>query len=364
MSKKLAAKASLIQLPPLPSPPGSAAPPGPVAAPHPAGPPPSDAVEVRAKTAPGSMAIFMASQSAAVKEAEELRQKLKSFDGALPVRSLDPQSVRASRWANRHEHSFSDAAFAELKEDIASAGVNVQPVCVRRASGNAPGVLNGSTPDGLAEYELVFGHRRHRACLELGLPVQAVVVEFSDQQLFEAMERENRARKNLSAWEQGTMYRRALDEGLYPSQRKLAESLGVDVSIVSKSLSLARLPEAVVGAFASPLDIQFRWAQPLAEVLQKDPEGVLRRAARLKSAVSTRPAAEVLAVLLGHEGAGVLNRSTPAPAERLIRGTSGRQAVLARDGQGRVVLRFGAGVLTEAAEAEIAAFVEQLLSKR
>ena len=41
------------------------------------------------------------------------------------------------------------------------------------------------------------------------------------------------------------MYRKALDEGLYSSLRRLAESLGVDVSLVSKSVSLARLPEAV-----------------------------------------------------------------------------------------------------------------------
>jgi ParB family chromosome partitioning protein len=87
------------------------------------------------------------------------------------------------------------------------------------------------------------------------------------------MERENRGRKNLSAWEQGCMYRKALDEGLYPSLRKLAESVKVDVSLVSKSVSLARLPEAVVAAFPSPLDIQFRWAQPLAEALQKDRMG-------------------------------------------------------------------------------------------
>jgi ParB family chromosome partitioning protein len=56
----------------------------------------------------------------------------------------------------------------------------------------------------------------------------------------------------------------------------------VDVSLVSKSVSLARLPEAVVAAFPSPLDIQFRWAQPLAEALQKDPDGVLQRAKRIK----------------------------------------------------------------------------------
>lgn len=364
MSKKLAAKASLIQLPPLPPPSmtsGGAAAAGDATEraadkvlDH------ADAPEARAKTAPGSMAIFMASQSAAVKEAEELRARLKAFNGALPVRSLDPLTVRPSRWANRHEHSFADAAFAELKTDIASAGTNVQPICVRRLQG----VLNGSTPAEQGEYELVFGHRRHRACLELGLPVQAVVAELSDQQLFESMERENRARKNLSAWEQGMMYRRALEEGLYPSQRRLAESLSVDVSLVSKSLSLARLPDTVVGAFGSPLEIQFRWAQPLAEALQKDPEGVLARAARLKAAGAVLPAAQVLATLIGGPGPGVLNGSTPAAAEKLIKGTAGRQAVLARDGQGRVVLRFGPGALSEAAEAEVAAFVEKLLSRR
>jgi ParB family chromosome partitioning protein len=346
MSKKLAAKASLIQMPP------------PHTEPVEGSTERGDAGEARAKTAPGSLAIFMASQSASVKEAEDLRERLKAFEGALPVRALDPQAVRPSRWANRHEHSFSDAAFAELKADIASAGTNVQPVSVRVVSG----VLNRSTPSAPTEYELVFGHRRHRACLELGLPVQAMVVDVSDQQLFEAMERENRARKNLSAWEQGTMYRRALDEGLYPSQRRLAESLGVDVSLVSKSLSLARLPEAVVGAFASPLEIQFRWAQPLAEALQKDPDGVLARAAKLKAAGVAIPGAQVLETLIGGAEPGASNCSTPA--ERLIQGTAGRKASMVRDRAGRVVIKFPSGVLTEAAENEVATFLEKLFSRR
>lgn len=346
MSKKLAAKASLIQLPPLAS---EAAP---------AGVERREGGDARMKTAPGSMAAFMATQSAAVKEADELRERLKAFDGARPVRMLDPQSVRPSRWANRHEHSFVDEAFAELKADIASAGTNVQPVSVRAV----PQVLNGSTPEAAPQYEIVFGHRRHRACLELGLPLQAMVTELTDQELFEAMERENRARKNLSAWEQGTMYRRALDEGLYPSQRRLAEALGVDISLVSKSLSLARLPEAVVAAFASPLDIQFRWAQPLAEALQKDPEGVLLRASRIRKSGQAIPAAQVLAELIGASGRVVLNGSTPS--RKVIEGHAGRRAVLTRDARGRVLVEFAPGSLSEAAEGEVAAFIEKLIARR
>lgn len=349
MSKKLAAKASLIQAPP--SPPTSAEAPVAPGERH-------DNAAARPKTAPGSMAIFMASQSAAVKEAEDLRDRLKAFEGARPVRMLDPQAVRPSRWANRHEHSFSDDAFAELKADIAAAGTNVQPISVRASAS----VLNGSTRATQPEYEIVFGHRRHRACLELGLPVQALVTEMSDQQLFEAMERENRARKNLSAWEQGAMYRRALDEGLYSSQRRLAESLGVDVSLVSKSLSLARLPEAVVSAFSTPLEIQFRWAQPLAEALQKDPEGVLLRASRIRKSGQAIPAAQVLAELIGASGRVVLNGSTPS--RKVIEGHAGRRAVLTRDARGRVLVEFAPGSLSEAAEGEVAAFIEKLIARR
>ena len=63
------------------------------------------------------------------------------------------------------------------------------------------------------------------------------------------MERENRERQDLSPWEQGMMYRRALDLGLFTSNRALATALGIDHSNVGKSLALARLPDEVVAAF-------------------------------------------------------------------------------------------------------------------
>ncbi|WP_304305968.1 ParB/RepB/Spo0J family partition protein [Pseudacidovorax intermedius] len=349
MSKKLAAKASLIQLPPFRTPPAVPAAPAvddqprelpgsPTGAPSAASAPNPEA---RPKTAPGSMAVFMASQSAAVKEAEELKLKLRAFEGAVPMKALDPRRIRASRWANRHANALADKAFEELKADIASSGTNVQPVCVRALAVGA---------DPSADYELVFGHRRHRACLELGIPVQAIIADIDDKGLFEAMERENRARKNLSAWEQGMMYRRALDNGLYPSQRKLAEAVGVDLSLISKSLALARLPDAVVEAFPSPLDVQFRWAQPLSEVLQRDPEGLVARAKELKAGKVALNAKQVLDALLG-QADKVLNRST-TPAEKRL-GRAGQGAVLAADAAGRMTLRFDPGVLTPAREAAL-----------
>ncbi|MBW8833297.1 MAG: ParB/RepB/Spo0J family partition protein [Burkholderiales bacterium] len=314
----------------------------------------SPAVESpKAKTAPGTMMGFLTAQSGAVQEAEALKARVKLMEEEAPLRKLDPSSIRPSKWANRHEASFLTAEFKELKAEIAAAGGNVQPIKVRPAA-----VLNGSTPSAGPSFELIFGHRRHRACAELDIPVLAAIEEASDVSLFEQMERENRGRKNLSAWEQGTMYRKALDDGLYSSLRRLAEGLGVDVSLVSKSVSLARLPEAVVAAFQSPLDIQFRWAAPLTEAMQKDPDGTLSRARAIAETRGDLGAVTILSKLVG--------LPEPAPAlsasKALMISKSGTVvARLTADAKGRALVRFEAGALPESKRKALVKVIEDFL---
>ncbi len=307
----------------------------------------------KSKTAPGTMMGFLTAQSTAMVEAEALKERVKTLEGESPLRKLDPSTVKASKWANRHEASFLTAEFQELKAEIAAAGGNVQPIKVRPVE-----VLNRSTPSTEATYELIFGHRRHRACLDLGIPVLAAIEEATDVSLFEQMERENRGRKNLSAWEQGTMYRKALDEGLYSSLRRLADSLSVDVSLVSKSVSLARLPETVVAAFQSPLDIQFRWAAPLAEAMQKDPDGTLERARTLAEVRGDLSAAGVFSRLIGLPDA-VLNGSTPAT---LTISKAGKVAgKLSVDSKGRAVVRFEASAFPDSKRKALVKVIEDFL---
>lgn len=329
MSKKLAAKASLIQLPPA------------------AGAETfREGAETRAKTAPGTMAHFMASQSAAVKEADELRERLKAFEGADPVLALDASKVRPSRWANRHPASFADAAYAELKAEIASAGGNVQPVSVRRVAGAGEGAEH--------THELVYGHRRHRACLELGLPVAAIVEPLTDAELFTEMERENRERQDLSPWEQGQMYKRALDEGVFPSLRKLAAAIGAQAGNVSTAIQLAALPAEVVAAFPSPLALQFRWGAALKAALERNPEGVLAHARELAAVTPRLPAKEVLARLTGVQAAP--RRDAPVPL------LSGSRVVGSwdRDAKGNVSVQIKAGALSPAREKRLREFLLKL----
>lgn len=319
MSKKLAAKASMIQFP------GDS--------PAPAAAPPAEApTEVRSRTAPGTMAHFLVAQSAVTGEVESLRSELKKFDGAVPTRKLDPKIIRRSRWANRHAAAFADQAYEDLKGEIESSGGNVQPIKVRP--------LPAPDEHG-CEFEIVFGHRRHRVCLELGYPVLSVIEAMDDQRLFAEMERENRTRASLSPWEQGMMYRRALDEGLFPSQRRLSDALGVDLALVSKSLMVARLPDAVVDAFESPLVIQYRWAQPLSEAVQRDPDGMLQRARAIAAQAGPRLARAVLEQLLGGPSRSAAVQAGP------VQIGDGKLAVVWQAGpKGAVRIDIPAGALT------------------
>ena len=248
--------------------------------------PPAPAEPYRPVTGLGLMSAAVAGAQQLEQRVEALQAEAEQLRQERGAQLLDPRLIRASRWANRHEHSFRGPGFEALKAEIADARGNVQPIKVRP--------LPQAHADA-ARYEIVFGHRRHRACLELGLPVRAVVQELADRELFTEMDRENRGRKNLSAYEQGLMYRRALEEGLFPSLRLLAAAVGADAGNVSRALRVAELPTELLAAFGSPLEVQFAWASPLAAALERDRAAALA-AARQAAQAGLAPAQAYAAI--------------------------------------------------------------------
>jgi len=306
------------------------------------------------RTGPGALMAHLARESDAQLENERLRAELNQWEGAKATRLLDPKLIGWSAWANRDQANFSGEDFVELKQEIASAGGNVQPIKVRVAK-----------PGGEHEYEIVFGHRRHRACLELGLPVLAVIDNLGEVDLFVQMDRENRSRKNLSAWEQGMMYLRALEKGLFPSNRKLAEEVGVDLTQVGKAISLAKLPVEVIEAFASPLDLQFRWAKPLADAAERDRAALIKRAKKAISLGPSRSAKDVLQALLSSEGEG---GRTVLPPPIVIERDGKAAASIALDARGRATVSFAEALVgpeqLKALSETIEAFIAKALKSK
>ena len=262
------------------------------------------------------------------REVETLKSRTQELENDRGAQLLDAARIVPSRWANRADASFSDQEFLALKAEIQDAGGNVQPIMVRPIEGEG------------GRYELVFGHRRHRACLDLGLPVLAVIKPLGDRELFAHMERENRHRKNLSPYEQGQMYRRALAEGLFPSMRALAADIGRGSTDVSEAMRIAELPQAVLDAFPSPNDIQFRWAKALADVCQRDPVGAKARARELRA--ERLPAAAVFKALTGAQDRQGARRSSAQ--ERQLALGEGRHAAIRNDGK-RIVIELDPALL-------------------
>jgi ParB family chromosome partitioning protein len=264
-----------------------------------------------AKTGPGGLSAAMMEVDERVIElttkVNAAEKKLTAWDGAVPTRLIEPSKITHSIYANRLNDSRSGSDFENFKKEISDAGGNVQPIKVR------------PIPGGGDEYEVVFGHRRHRACLELGLQVLAVVVELDDRKLFEEMDRENRLRVDLRPYEQGLMYKRSLDNGLFPSHRKLAESIGADQRNVDKAVALASLPSEVLCAFSSPLALQYRWASPLNAAYKNDSQAVVALAKDFAAAEKRASDEDVFLALSGRA-------RSPVPQEVVIKGSNGAVA--------------------------------------
>ena len=275
-------------------------------------------------------------------ELDTLRERLKAFEGAKPAVRLDPALVRPSKWTNRHESAYASAAFERFKDNIDLADGNGQPILVRRVDGG---------------YEIVSGHRRHRACSELGLPVFAVVCDepLSDLDLFLAMERENREREDLSPYDQGRMYVHALDSGLFSSQRRLAVSIGVSYTWVRKAVQIATLPVEVIDAFSDPTAIQPAHAEDIVAALAADVAAVIGRATELAATKRTakRSATDVVHRLIG--------RAKPEDETFVIQCGSRTVGHWRRDGRARAVVTLNADVSDDDAMVRVVAGIQRAL---
>ena len=276
---------------------------------------------------------------------QDLEAQLSTFEGATLVVLLDPKLVLQSKWKNRHELSFSTSQFVDLKAQIEVAGGNSVPIKVRRA---------GKGISGQDQHEVVYGRRRLRACLELGLPVSAIVEDLGEKEMFAQMDRENRDRADLSAWEQGSMYKDALDQCLFSSQRRMAEALGIDSSNLSKAIRLASLPPEVIEAFSSPLDIQWRWGTALADAMESDPARLLAAAERVRALIPRPLPKDVFDQL-------IKNGLTSLPVTKEFRTAAGSVAASwSKDKRGSVSLKVRPGAMSALQEKKVLDFLERL----
>lgn len=122
---------------------------------------------------------------------------------------------------------FEEDALKELADSIEVHGI-IQPITVRRLSGNA--------------YQLISGERRFQAAKLAGLKaVPAYVRAADDQQMLEMALIENIQRENLNPIEIAVSYQRLISE-INLKQEELGERVGKNRSTVTNYLRLLKLP--------------------------------------------------------------------------------------------------------------------------
>ena len=220
-------------------------------------------------------------------------------EGMVLVR-LDPTIIGLTEFANRNPIGLSDAdpIFKRFKESIRAEGQDT-PVGVRPAA-----------PGSTMQFELVEGHRRHAAVLQLhhetegGFPILARLdAKAADAKyLTLKMYRENAERENLSAHETGSMFVQWLAAGLYQSQREIAAVTGSDESNISLYISVAELPPEILAAFRDPRSISLRWGKELKRAIHDRPKQTFARAAKLAKQ-DPAPDAETVFKALTSDGA-------------------------------------------------------------
>jgi ParB family chromosome partitioning protein len=208
------------------------------------------------------------------------------------LRSLDPAKLFDS--TRCRIETMDQVDLDELIADIKEAGKNEIPILIH------------TKRDGTLE--VIYGARRVQACRQLGIPVLAHCIDHEVDALaaFRLQEVENRSRSTVSAYESARRYAKALSDGLFPSQRKLAEFVGISQPWISTVLPLADLPLAVVRAFDHLNDLQPDHAGELQAALAEDEKGLLLRAnqyAAMRSAKKRRSAKETMRYLLGNKDA-------------------------------------------------------------
>jgi len=294
------------------------------------------------QTAPGGMLAFRSQLQQHEETVKSLEQKLSQYANSVRTLKLDASLIDESKWANRHSSSFDTAVFDKFKDEIANAGGNIQPILVRPAG---------------TRYEVVFGHRRYTACKQLGLPVLAMIMEMSDEELFTLMDRENRERLDLTPYEQGEMWRKALDNGLFSSARQLAAQVGASHVHVNQCIAIARLPKFVLELFVNPTEIQVRWAKEINDQLQADPESLSERASNIKAVGKGLGSSKVFEMLTKSSQSAPTVQTTPIKHDGKVIGK------IQRGVDGDVSLSIKSGYLTDKAFADLQNLIAKLIGK-
>ncbi|MCV6545880.1 MAG: plasmid partitioning protein RepB [Cohaesibacter sp.] len=154
---------------------------------------------------------------------EEMAENSKKMMEGETIVSLDAALIDQSFVADRLETDHQ--AFEDLKQAIADHGQST-PILVR------------PHPQQSGRYMVVYGHRRARACRDLGMEVKAVVKSLDDIAHIITQGQENTARSDLTFIEKALFARKLADMG--QEKAVIQAALTLDATLLSRMQSITQ----------------------------------------------------------------------------------------------------------------------------
>lgn len=173
---------------------------------------------------------------------------------------VDPEECEPWKYANRHENELGDI---EGLIDSIKANKQLQPALIR---------LHPS-PHGNIKYEVIFGRRRHIACLKLGVPFFVIRKNIPNvQDAIASQDAENKLRNDVSHYSNAILYKRLLLDKVFNTEKELADKLRMPLSSFNDLMAYSKIPEDVVQQIPNVHELSKQLAVKVAQLANQSIE--------------------------------------------------------------------------------------------
>lgn len=173
---------------------------------------------------------------------------------------LNPKECESWKYANRQKDELGD--IDELVGSI-RANKQLQPALVR---------LHPTPHDGI-KYEVIFGRRRHIACLRLGVPFLAILKSITNvQDAIAAQDAENKLRNDVSNYSNALLYKRLLSDGVFKMEKELAGKLRLSASTLNDLMAYSKIPEDIIRRIPNIHELSKQIVIKLVQLINRSPD--------------------------------------------------------------------------------------------
>ncbi|HHF7373708.1 TPA: ParB/RepB/Spo0J family partition protein [Legionella bozemanae] len=170
---------------------------------------------------------------------------------------VNPEECEPWKYANRQEGELGDI---DGLIDSIKSNKQLQPALVR----------NHPNPHGKIKYEVIFGRRRHIACMRLGIPFLVIRKDIPNvQDAIASQDAENKLRNDVSNYSNAMLYKRLLSDNVFKTEKELSEKLRISYSTFNDLMAYSKIPEDIVGAIPDVHTLSKQLAVTIVQLLNK-----------------------------------------------------------------------------------------------